>query len=149
MVALVLEPTEQFFMSPAADGDPGFPVRAWRGSTDGGTAVVVFIAAIAAANVDQDNDLARELHEIPGPPTVPVSTTPELTPLPPTNDNGKTFCEKRRTALNALVRKNEELWQRYRELIEAIEGAARHLIPFIADPDGGVPVVDLPPPEGT
>ena len=61
---LILEHTEQFFTT-----DDGFPVRAWTGTTGRGTRVIAFIAAICAPADEPQDELERELHEIPGPAT--------------------------------------------------------------------------------
>ena len=60
---LILEHTEQFFTT-----DEGYPVRAWTGTTGEGTQVIAFIAAICAPAHQPQDQLERELREIPGPP---------------------------------------------------------------------------------
>jgi hypothetical protein len=59
---ITLEPTEEFFRT-----DDGFPVRAWRGTTDKGTPVIAFIAAISAPEGRDHSELEAELKTIPGP----------------------------------------------------------------------------------
>jgi hypothetical protein len=60
-VKLTIEPTADFFVT-----DEGYPVRAWRGTTDRGTRVIAFISAICSDDGDQ-SELERELQAIPGP----------------------------------------------------------------------------------
>ena len=61
---ITLEPTADLFRT-----DDGIPVRAWRGTTDRGTHVIAFIAAIAAPAGEDQSELLAELREIPGPAT--------------------------------------------------------------------------------
>jgi hypothetical protein len=62
---LTLEPTPEFFCT-----DEGIPVRAWTGSTEEGTLVIAFIAAICvpeSASEEHHERFRRELVTIPGP----------------------------------------------------------------------------------
>ncbi len=59
---ITIEPTAEFFNT-----DDGYPVRLWTGTTDKGTRVLAFVAAICAPAGTDHNDLQAELVEIPGP----------------------------------------------------------------------------------
>jgi len=81
-VKITLEPTAEFFRT-----DEGFPVRAWIGTTDQGTRITAFIAAIASRADDDQAQLQAELEEIPGPGSPFVVEWEEFTgptPMPPT-----------------------------------------------------------------
>ena len=58
---VTLEPTAEFFRT-----DEGYPVRAWRGTTDRGTPVVAFIAAVTC-EPEHAAEFEVELRAIPGP----------------------------------------------------------------------------------
>ena len=59
---ITLEPTAQFFRTAE-----GIPVRLWTGSSDQGTPLVAFIAAVAAPEGCDQSQLEAELKQIPGP----------------------------------------------------------------------------------
>jgi hypothetical protein len=59
---ITLGPTEEFFRT-----DEGFPVRAWKGTTDQGTPIIAFIAGISAQDGFDYSKLEAELKSIPGP----------------------------------------------------------------------------------
>jgi hypothetical protein len=59
---ITIEPTAEFFRT-----DEGWPVRAWRGLTEGGEPVVAFVAAVTATSAAGSAELHSALQEIPGP----------------------------------------------------------------------------------
>jgi hypothetical protein len=59
---ITIEPTAEFFRT-----DEGWPVRAWRGFTEGGEPVVAFVAAVTPSTDAGNAELAEGLSEIPGP----------------------------------------------------------------------------------
>lgn len=95
---LTLEPTTEFFLT-----DDGFPVRAWRGTTGRGVAVIAFISAVCADEANADaaavDELRRELHALPGPLTPMHHVVAEREVRPEMNEPG---CKERGGPVNVF-----------------------------------------------